>query len=168
MYVLSVTTTPTAFEKTATLAQQGSRIRTALGLHPQLAMQHRGELVLFEELLPKTRYVGEVGLDGSNAHRATLDEQAAILIEILLMSAASGGKIISLHSRRARGWLLDLLAIEPKAGQPILHWFTGSSKEIERAAEMGCLVFGRPRHGFKRGWHAVCFRHATRQGLARN
>jgi len=138
VYVLSVTTTPTAFEKTATLAEAGGRIRTALGLHPELAVQRRGELELFEQLLPKTRYVGEVGLDGSSPHRATLDEQAAILMEILLMCAASGGKIISMHSRGARGRLLDLLATEPKAGRPILHWFTGSPREIARASEMGC------------------------------
>jgi TatD DNase family protein len=138
VYVLSVTTTPTAFEKTATLAEAGGRIRTALGLHPELAVQRRGELALFEQLLPKTRYVGEVGLDGSSPHRATLDEQAAILMEILLMCAASGGKIISLHSRSARGRLLDLLATEPKAGRPILHWFTGSAREVARASEMGC------------------------------
>lgn len=138
VYVLSVTTTPTAFEKTAALAKAGSRIRTALGLHPELAVQRRGELALFEQLLPKTRYVGEVGLDGSSPHRATLDEQSAILMEILLMCAASGGKIISMHSRGARARLLDLLATEPKAGRPILHWFTGSPREIARAAEMGC------------------------------
>lgn len=138
VYVLSVTTTPTAFEKTAALAKAGSRIRTALGLHPELAVQRRGELALFEQLLPKTRYVGEVGLDGSIPHRATLDDQSAILMEILLMCAASGGKIISLHSRGARGRLLDLLATEPKAGWPILHWFTGSVREIARASEMGC------------------------------
>lgn len=138
VYVLSVTTTPTAFEKTAALAKAGSRIQTALGLHPELAVQRRGELALFDRLLSKTRYVGEVGLDGSGAHRATLDEQAAILREILLMCAARGGKIISMHSRGARGRLLDLLATEPKAGRPILHWFTGSLKEIARATELGC------------------------------
>lgn len=137
-YVLSVTTTPTAFKKTATLAGTSSRIRTALGLHPELAVQRRHELPLFEKLLPQTRYVGEVGLDGSSAHRATLDEQAAILMEILLMCAAGGGKIISLHSRGARTRLLDLLATEPRAGKPILHWFTGSQKEISRAKEIGC------------------------------
>ena len=55
MYVLSVTTTPTAFEGTSALASDAPRIRTALGLHPQLAHERKGELALFDELLPTTR-----------------------------------------------------------------------------------------------------------------
>jgi TatD DNase family protein len=138
VYVLSVTTTPTAFNKTSELAPENGKIRTALGLHPELAVKRRHELALFETLLPKTRFVGEVGLDGSSPHRQTLDEQAAILMEILLMCARSGGKIISLHSRGARARVLDLLGLEPYAGRPILHWFTGSAKEVTRASELGC------------------------------
>ena len=37
IYVLSVTTTPKAFRQTAALAKGKRHIRTALGLHPQLA-----------------------------------------------------------------------------------------------------------------------------------
>lgn len=138
VYVLSVTTTPTAFEKTAALAANSSRIRTALGLHPEVAVQRRHELKLFQELLPETRFVGEVGLDGSRPHRQTLDQQASILMEILLMCAAGGGRIISLHSRNARNLLLDLLALEPCAGRLILHWFAGTPKEVAKASKMGC------------------------------
>jgi TatD DNase family protein len=137
-YVLSVTTTPSAFEGTAALAPANSRIRTALGLHPELAMQRAHELPLFEKLLPQTAYVGEVGLDGSREHRKTLDHQARILMDILMMCARAGGKIISLHSREARPRLLELLSIEPLAGAPVLHWFTGSAREIEQATELGC------------------------------
>jgi len=138
VYVLSVTTTPTAFEKTAALAGNSGRIRTALGLHPELAVRRKSELALFEKLLPRTRYVGEVGLDGSRHHRTTLDAQAAILMEILMMCGASGGKILSLHSRGARARLLDLLELEPKAGKPVSHWSTRSAREVARATELAC------------------------------
>ena len=37
IYVLSVTTTPKAWYGTSSLAKECPRIRTALGLHPQLA-----------------------------------------------------------------------------------------------------------------------------------
>jgi TatD DNase family protein len=137
-YVLSVTTTPSAFEGTAALAPANCRIRTALGLHPELAIQRASELPLFDKLLPKTAYVGEVGLDGSREHRKTLDHQAGILMDILLMCARAGGKIISLHSREARPRLLELLSIEPLAGTPVLHWFSGSAREIEEATDLGC------------------------------
>lgn len=138
VYVLSVTTTPSAFKGTLDLAPANSRIRTALGLHPELAIQRAHELPLFEKLLPQTAYVGEVGLDGSRQHRKTLDHQARILMDILVMCARAGGKTISLHSREARPRLLELLSIEPLAGTPVLHWFTGSAKEIAQAEELGC------------------------------
>jgi TatD DNase family protein len=65
LFVLSVTTTPSAWSGTAALAKDAPRIRTAIGLHPQIAQERQHELPLFEELLPRTRYVGEVGLDGA-------------------------------------------------------------------------------------------------------
>lgn len=138
VYVLSVTTTPTAFEGTAALAPANSRIRTALGLHPEIAAGREHELVLFEKLLPQTRYVGEVGLDGSRPHRDTIDRQGAILTEILGLCSLAGGRIISLHSRGASGVLLDVLAVEPNAGTCVLHWFNGSPKQIAQASEMNC------------------------------
>ena len=48
LYVLSVTTTPSAFLGTRELSSGSRRIRTALGLHPQLAHERKGELPLFD------------------------------------------------------------------------------------------------------------------------
>src|SRR5690554_6556073 len=64
--VLSVTTTPSAFTGTRMLATDRPMIRTALGLHPELVMVRGHELPLFDQLLPTTAFVGEVGLDGSS------------------------------------------------------------------------------------------------------
>lgn len=138
VYVLSVTTTPSAFAGTSALAPAGSRIRTALGLHPELAANRRGELRLFHELLPRAEYVGEVGLDGSPPNRDTLSIQAEVLHEILDACAAVGGRTISLHSRGAADMLLDMLEFEPLAGRFVLHWFAAQPALVERAAGMGC------------------------------
>ena len=138
VYVLSVTTTPSAFAGTSALAPKGGRIRTALGLHPELAATRRHELRLFHDLLPTAEYVGEVGLDGSKPHRDTLTIQAEVLHEILDACAAAGGRIISLHSRGAAEMLLDMLDFEPLAGTFILHWFAAKPALIERAASLGC------------------------------
>ncbi|MNC92630.1 hypothetical protein D3C83_90920 [compost metagenome] len=67
VYVISMTTTPTAYEGTKALARNGHRVRTALGLHPELAAKREHELELFEALLPDTHYVGEVGIGGGAA-----------------------------------------------------------------------------------------------------
>jgi TatD DNase family protein len=138
IYVLSVTTVPSAFPGTAALVSEEGRIKTALGLHPELAATRSHELPLFERLLPKTRYVGEVGLDGSRDHRVTLDAQKGVFADVLRLCAIAGGKVLSVHSRGATGIVLDALASEPGAGAPVLHWYVGSAKRVTRAAEMGC------------------------------
>jgi len=138
VYVLSVTTTPSAYAGTRALAPVGSRIRTALGLHPEIAASRRHELALFKQLLPQVQYVGEVGLDGSPPHRHTLETQAEVLREILDACAAHGGRTISLHSRGAVEMLLDLLEFEPRAGRFVLHWFSAKPSVVTRAAALGC------------------------------
>jgi TatD DNase family protein len=97
-----------------------------------------GELPLFEGLLPETRYVGEVGLDGSPEWKPHWREQGRALEQVLRWTALAGGRVITIHSRRAATAVLDVLGRHPDAGIPVLHWFTGSKAELERAAEMGC------------------------------
>ena len=138
LYVLSVTTTPSAFDGTSALAKDAPRIRTGLGLHPQLAHERRGELPLFEKLLPRTPYVGEIGLDGAPEYRASWDDQVAVFNGALAACQAAGGRILSLHSRRAATQVLDALERFPGAGTAVLHWFSGSPRELERAAAAGC------------------------------
>ena len=137
LYVLSVTTTPSAFEGTCALASPNGRIRTGLGLHPELAAKRAHELALFARLLPDAQYVGEVGLDGSPAHRASFEVQQNVFDQILQLCAGHGGRPLSIHSRGATGKVLDALARVPGAGTPILHWFVGSAPQVRRAADLG-------------------------------
>lgn len=138
LYMLSVTTTPTAWAGTLALAANARRIRTALGLHPQIAHQRQGELGLFETLVPEARYVGEVGLDGAPEYRRHWQQQVEVFGRILDMCQFSGGRVLSLHSRRAVTQVLDMLEARPGAGTPILHWFSGSNRELDRAVDLGC------------------------------
>jgi TatD DNase family protein len=92
---------------------------------------------LFERLLPQVEYVGEIGLDGSRDHRPTLDRQCVILTDILAMCARAGGRKLSIHSRGATGRILDILEVEPNAGPIILHWYLGTPRQVERAADLG-------------------------------
>jgi TatD DNase family protein len=138
MFVLSVTTTPSAWAGTDALSESLKRVRTAIGLHPQLAAERKGELSLFEEILPRTRYVGEVGLDGGHEFRSTWDVQVNVLTHILKTCSLAGGKILSLHSRRATSAVLSHLERWPDCGVPVLHWFSGTIQELERAKEMTC------------------------------
>ena len=137
IYVLSVTTTPSAWYGTRKLER--SRIRTALGLHPQLAHERHSELALFDALLPETRYVGEVGLDGAPPFRMHWRAQLEVFDHILDSCTLAGGRVLSVHSRRAAKAVLDRLEAVPQAGTFILHWFSGSPRELSRAVTLGCL-----------------------------
>ncbi|MHC2462486.1 Qat anti-phage system TatD family nuclease QatD [Bradyrhizobium embrapense] len=138
LFVLSVTTTPSAWSGTAALAKNAARIRTAIGLHPQIAQERQGELALFADLLPQSRYVGEIGLDGGPELKATWDAQRRVFEEILRMCRKAGGRIMTIHSRRAATPVLDALAAGDGAGVAVLHWFSGTRRELQRAADQGC------------------------------
>ena len=120
------------------MVSQRKRVQAALGLHPELVPDRHSEVPLFEHLLPQAKYVGEIGLDGSPHLKGSFQLQETVLKRILKSCAAAGGRIMSLHSRRAATGVLDVLADEPKAGLPILHWFSGSARELERAISLGC------------------------------
>jgi TatD DNase family protein len=138
IYVLSVTTTPKAWRGTAGLAKGAKRIRTALGLHPQIAHERLGELTLFEALGERTRFFGEVGLDGSPGHGCYAREQKLAFEHALRVAAQSGGKILTIHSRRAVDDVLATIARQPSAGPAILHWFSGTDRQLREAIAMGC------------------------------
>lgn len=138
LYVLSVTTTPSAWDGTAALERHSERIQTALGMHPQVAHERGSELALFDELLTQTRYVGEIGLDGAPEFKAHWSAQLAAFTHILRSCTRVGGRVLSIHSRRASSAVLDQLEIYREAGVPVLHWFTGNRRDLERAVALGC------------------------------
>jgi TatD DNase family protein len=45
---------------------------------------------------------------------------------------------MSLHSRRTSGVVLNYLQRFSEAGTPILHWFSGSFRDLDRAINIGC------------------------------
>ena len=88
--------------------------------------------------MPETRYVGDVGLDGTPESRPHWREQERVFEQVLRFSERAGGRILTVHSRRAAREVVDALERVPGAGTAILHWFTGSKAELERAVAVGC------------------------------
>jgi TatD DNase family protein len=137
---LTVTTTPKAFARNRELADSSEFVRVALGLHPQLVEERSDEIALFEKLLPRSRYVGEVGLDAGPRHYRSLDLQKSIFERVLRLCALEEGKILSVHSVRATKPVLDMVEehMPRERGTVVLHWFTGSVKEVRRGVQLGC------------------------------
>jgi TatD DNase family protein len=137
-YVLSVTTVPSAFKGTVTLTENLTNCRTALGLHPQLAHQRLNELPLFDSLCGDTRYIGEIGLDGSKGYVEHIEAQQLVFEHILNKCCEFDDKILTIHSLNAVDEVLELLNTYPKSGIPILHWFLATKKQVNKAVELGC------------------------------
>ena len=136
---LAVTCTPAEFETTLV---NGRCEHLALGLHPwQLNAQNTCELVeAFAHQLPKTRLIGEIGLDfyGDFAQSSSVQLNAFTSICAQL---EDGGYLLSLHSRKAERELLDILEANglTRSCICILHAYNGSSVDLTRALESGCL-----------------------------
>lgn len=92
---------------------------------------------LFRRLLGETRYVGEIGIDGGDEHAQHLQLQREVFDDILTACAMAGGRVMSIHSRHASGEVVEALLRRRDAGVAILHWFTGSLSDAEKAADMG-------------------------------
>ena len=129
-----MTTTPKAFERNREFANESEFVRVGLGLHPQLIADRSEEITLFEKLLPRARYVGEVGLDAGPQHHRSLELQKSVFKRILKVCADQGDKILSIHSVRATKAVLDMLEtyLPSYRGSAVLHWFSGSVGEIRR------------------------------------
>lgn len=140
IFTLAVTTTPKAWPRNYELTHRTRHVRAGLGLHPQLVADRHAEIALWENYLPQTRYVGEVGLDAGPQYYRSFDLQKQVFERVLKECAKAGGKILSVHSVRAATPVLDLIeaCLPPERGQVVLHWFMGSKAEARRAAELGC------------------------------
>lgn len=140
VFTLAVTTTPRAWPRNEELASATRHVRAALGLHPQLVADHAHEIGLWEELLPRTRYVGEVGLDAGPRFYKSFDKQKDVFTRVLTVCAAARNKILTVHSVRATKVVLDMIEqhLPTSHGRVVLHWFTGTIAEARRAVDLGC------------------------------
>lgn len=136
--LLAVTTTPLAWEGTCAILGDAPQLAVAVGLHPELAATRHSEVDQLSAILSETNYVGEIGLDGSRPHLATLSLQRDVFDRILSSCESVGGRIMTIHSRQAASPVLDHLEAHRAAGVAVLHWFNGTLGELQRAVEIGC------------------------------
>lgn len=139
IFTLAVTTTPRAWPRNQELASTTKHVRVALGLHPQLVREYASEIDIWREYLPHARYIGEVGLDAGPRFYGSFELQKQVFATVLKECSHQGGKIMTVHSVRAVRIVLDMIETHlPRSrGGVVLHWFTGTRAEAERAAQLG-------------------------------
>ena len=136
-FTLVVSTSPRAWLTTSKVFAGYSNIKVALGLHPEIAIAKAVEKDLLISLVGQAEFIGEIGLDGSSRFKPTLALQREILDAVLTECVRVGGKTMSLHSRGAVDQVLTALESHSGAGTPVLHWFSGTKKQLGRAIEQG-------------------------------
>ena len=153
-FTLVVTTSPRAWHATSHVFQGYDNIKVALGMHPEIVVKKSDERALLMAGISQTKFVGEIGLDGSIQYKNSIHLQESIFREVLTKCDSDGGKILSIHSRNAACRVLDFIEQYCHSSVPVLHWFSGNIKEIHRAVDLGVGYWGqlgdllRHRHGF--------------------
>jgi len=136
IYTIAVTNTPSVFRHCLSLTEGKKFIRTALGLHPQLVVQRHRELGLMLEMLPETKYVGEIGLDFVSQDKQERTLQQKVFMTILERCATFPDKVLTIHSRRAAAEVVNLIG-DSYPCKVILHWFSGSHQILDKAIDYG-------------------------------
>lgn len=135
IYTIAVTNLPDLYRE-GVKEVNGPYIRLALGFHPELVFGYKHQIPLMWELLPTARYIGEVGLDFTDiAHQ---NEQIDFFSELVERCRFDRNKVFTIHSRKSVGKVLDILGDNYRF-KAIMHWFTGSKKELMDAVEKGCF-----------------------------
>lgn len=134
IYTIAVTNLPDLYRKES-VEIASKYIRFALGFHPELIHQYKSHTSLFWDLLPEVRFIGEVGLD--LVDKTYQMEQESFFCELVERCRYDSKKIFTIHSRQAVDKVLDTLGDNYRF-KAILHWFSGSRKELEGAIERGC------------------------------
>jgi TatD DNase family protein len=143
VYTIAVTNTPSVFPRLCEIVGQSHYVRVALGLHPELAVERHRELPQFEAFLSRTRYVGEVGLDYQTAVEADRTTQRRVLGAIIARCDEAGGKVLTVHSRRAADDVVDAFGDQFR-GAYILHWYSGGVRALRRAVNHGAYISVNP------------------------
>lgn len=136
-YTIAVTNLPILYEKYCRQYQDLKYVRFALGLHPELAFQYKEQIPLMIEHIKVAKYIGEVGLDYGTTNLDNRETQRIAFRELIEQCDKYGGKILSVHSRRAAKDVLSIIG-DSFNGKVILHWFSGTLRELMTAVKNGC------------------------------
>jgi TatD DNase family protein len=118
------------------LANTTERVHGALGLHPELVKSHAHELTDMWRQFKETRFIGEVGLDYVTQEDSERQLQRQVFAEIVEHCDEAHNKVMTVHSRRATSDVIKIIGSGFR-GKAILHWFSGTIRELRRATDNG-------------------------------
>ncbi len=123
-------------ESTRALSRQSRDLLTVwgVGVHPAVrASLEAYDEKEFSDLVKRTAYVGEIGLDGKV--RSRLPRQREVLASVL-GCLQRNPRLTSIHSYGATAEVVDELERTPIRGA-ILHWWLGEPTLTDKAVKLG-------------------------------
>ncbi len=152
---LSATVEPSEYVRMRELLADEPAVRVGLGLHPWWLDDGRcgeDDVANCIELAQEARFIAEIGLDFGKRCETSRDVQLGAFERVCAVAGAAGRKVLSLHAVNAATEVLDVLektgCLAPGGGGSctcILHWYSGSSDQLQRAVRLGCHFSINPR-----------------------
>ncbi len=140
-YFLNVGTTRERSIKSVDLSERFEEVYASVGVHPHDSKDaHEEDYGFLEELSQKSKVVafGEVGLDYYYSH-SPHDVQKSVLERFLMFSATQKLPYI-FHVRNAFPDFFQLIEKYRSGDRGVVHCFTGTWEEAERALELGLHI----------------------------
>lgn len=144
VYSIAVTNLPLIFQNNKLRIPETKYLKHALGYHPELVEEYPDLLPVFRREIRNTRYIGEIGIDGSFKNKNSLVKQEEIFSSIIMECNTIGGKILTVHSRKAEKRVLEILDRQLNC-KVILHWFSGNKNQVQIGKERGYYFSINPR-----------------------
>ena len=130
----------TSSARTIELAKKSDHILPFIGIHPEKAGDDLESMVsLIQANTGIISGIGEIGLDQTYASNAEQFARQKLVFTKLLETAEKLHKPVSVHSRAT---LDEIFELTPSYKIPgfLLHWFSGSKKQLRHAMDLGCFV----------------------------
>ena len=113
-----------------------------IGIHPEFASTENIDdfIGVFNSNIGQIDGIGEIGLDPTYTidDAAAYQKQKEVFCNMLALSERTR-KPLSIHSRRSLDDILEILSTY-KTGNVLLHWFSGSKKQLRKCMDMGLYV----------------------------
>ena len=127
-------------KSTLALSQQSSLILPFIGIHPEKADDDLNSMVdLITQNSNKISGIGEIGLDKTYVSDEAGFSRQVMVFQQMLSLAEKLDKPVSIHSRKTLDEIFSILPSYSLKGV-LLHWFSGSKKQLQKAMELGCFV----------------------------
>ena len=127
-------------KSTLALGQRNSLILPFIGIHPEKADDNLDAMVdLVTQNSDKISGIGEIGLDKTYVSNEAGFSRQILVFQKMLSLAEKLGKPVSIHSRRTLDEIFSILPSYSIKGV-LLHWFSGSKKQLQKAMELDCFV----------------------------